>query len=195
MKENQKSLNGEPVEARYAFYNKAKDTINNGWQWFHRDLQVDQLNCIYQDLQSRFGNQRFDGKGVVFLRGTFVLFQYTQAGKDDNGRDHWVLLLAWLPGMQSLSDAWSVLDGVVFQHVARDKESLPETLSEFDYLPDIVKLTNEGANRKDVPKDKSRRYIEEIEKRGAVDVVFYMEQSSQGVATIETRAKERVWAS
>lgn len=186
MSENQKFSSGECIGPLYAFYDKLAES-NDGWQWFHRELKRDQILAIYHELLRKIGSEPKDEKGFMFIEDWFVAFQFFSSGSDDRQRDHWVLLLAVLPGTWKSLDAWKVVDGPVFQHVAVNHESLPEALSEFDYLPDVVKITYEGGKIEMLPLDKGRGYIEEIEKRGAVDVVLYFERSN--LVTIVTQAK------
>ena len=188
MQVNQKCTTGEPSEPRYAFYDKSKDAKNNGWVWFHRDLLLDDIINFYQDhFKAYFGNGVPDGKGFVCFGDSLVLYQYSPAGKDDKARDHWVLLLAWLPEIKQTSDELNVLENEVFQHVASGKDSVPELLSVFDYQSEIVKLTYAGAEAV-VPSDKGRQYIQEIKKRGAVNVIFYREKPN-GEAIIKTQKR------
>lgn len=185
MQVNQKCTTGEP---RYAFYDKSKDAKNNGWVWFHRELLLDDIVKFYRDhFQAHFGNNVPAGRGFIPFGDFLVLYQYSPAGKDDKGRDHWVLLMAWLPANVQIPETWKVLDSEIFQHVAKGKFTLPDQLSEFDYQPEIVKLTYAGAKIA-VPTEKGRLYIENIRERGAVDVTFYWEKSN-GEAIIETKKK------
>ena len=185
MQVNQKCTTGEP---RYAFYDKSKDAKNNGWVWFHRDLLLDDIIKFYRDhFQAYFGNGVPDGRGFVCFGDSLVLYQYSPAGKDDKARDHWVLLLAGLPEIRQTSDAWTVLENGIFQHVKSGKDTVPEQLSVFDYQSEIVKLTYGGAKAV-VTSDKARSYIQEIENRGAVNIIFYREKPN-GEAIIETQKK------
>jgi hypothetical protein len=181
----QECMSGESPYPLYAFYDKSKDAKNNGWVWFHRELVFGEIVRFYRDhLQTYFGNGVPDGKGFVSFYDSLVLYEYFPVGKDDKRRDHWVLLLAWLPENVEITEAWKVLDNEIFQHVKSDKHTLPDQLSGCDYDPDIVKLTNTGA-KVVVPSDKGRLYIEDIRKRGAVKITFYCERG--GEATIETQ--------
>jgi hypothetical protein len=179
----------------YAFYDKTKETQNNGWVWFHRKLAVkDILTNFYRDyLQERnkdiLATNPSNNRGFVRFDNWKVLFGFYPApGKDDRGRDHnWVLLTAWTPadGKQS---RWEIFDGNIFKHVAGGDFKLPNELSKFDYDVKIVKLTYEGA-KATIPADKnkdSKWYVDEIEKRGVVDVIFYRE-NPDGSADIETK--------
>lgn len=188
MQVNPKCTNGEPPEPRYAFYDKSKDAKNNGWVWFHRDLVLDNIIKFYRDdFQAHFGNGVPDGRGFICVGDSLVLYQYSPAGKDDKARDHWVLLLAWLPEIKEASDAWNILENGVFKHVASGKDPVPELLSVFDYQSEIVKLTYAGAAAV-VPSDKGRLYIQEIKNRGAVNVIFYREMPN-GEAIIKTQKR------
>ena len=188
MQVNPKCTTGEPPEPRYAFYDKSKEEKNNGWIWFHRDLVLDNIIKFYRDdFLAHFKDGVADGRGFVCFGDSLVLYQYSPAGKDDRGRDHWVLLLAWLPEIRQTSDAWTVLENGIFQHVASDKDTMPEQLSVFDYHSEIVKLTYAGAAAV-VPSDKGRLYIQEIKKRGAVNVIFYREKPN-GEAIIKTQKR------
>lgn len=188
MQVNPKCTTGEPPEARYAFYDKSKDAKNNGWVWFHRDLVLDNIIKFYRDhVSARFGDGVPDGRGFICVGDSLVLYQYSRAGKDDKARDHWVLLLAWLPVIKEPLDALNVLENEVFKHVASGKDPVPEVLSVFDYQSEIVKLTYAGAKAV-VRSDKARLYIQEIKNRGAVNVIFYREKPD-GEAIIETQKK------
>ena len=187
MQVNPKCTTGEPPEPRYAFYDKSKEEKNNGWIWFHRDLVLDNIIKFYRDdFQGHFGNGVPDGRGFVRVGDFLWLYQYSPAGKDDKARDHWVLLLARLPEKEA-SGAWNVFENGVFKHVASGKDSVPELLSEFDYDPEIVKLTYAGATVV-VPSDKGRFYIQEIKTRGAVNVIFCREKPN-GETTITTQKR------
>jgi hypothetical protein len=184
----QECTTGEPPEPRYAFYDKSKDAKNNGWVWFHRELLLDDIVRFYRDhFQGYFGNGVPDGRGFVRFDDSLVLYQYSPVGKDDKGRDHWVLLMAWLPASVETAETWKVLDNEVFQHVASGKCTLPEQLSVFDYHAEIAKLTYAGAKAV-VASDKARLYIENIRRRGAVNITFYWEKPD-GKAIIETQKK------
>ena len=188
MQINPEFTTGEPPELRYAFYDKSRDAKNNGWIWFHRELVLDDITKFYRDhFQAHFGNGVPDGRGFVGFGDSLVLYQYSPAGKDDKGRDHWVLLLAWLPEIKETSAACNVLENEVFQHVASGKNPVPELLSVFDYHSEIVKLTYAGAEAV-VPSGKGRLYIQEIKNRGAVNVIFYREKPN-GEAIIKTQKR------
>ena len=153
-----------------------------------RELLLDDIIKFYQEhFKAYFGNGVPDGRGFVCFGDSLVLYQYSPAGKDDKARDHWVLLLAWLPEITQTSDVWTVLENGIFQHVASDKDTMPEQLSVFDYQSEIVKLTYAGAKAV-VPSDKGRWYVQEIKNRGAVNIIFYREKLN-GEAIIETQKK------
>lgn len=187
MQVNPKCMTGESRKVHYAFYDKNKDSRNNGWVWFHRGLSLEAINGFYRDhLQAYFGNGIPDGKGFASAADSLVLYRYFPAGKDDRGRDHWVLLLAWLPSDTPHSDALEALEDGVFKHIERDKETIPPQLSDFDYRPDCIKLMFEGCDLEVESHDKGREYIQRIGDCGAVSVVFYREKPN-GKALIRTQ--------
>jgi hypothetical protein len=188
---NQKCMTGDSHEARYAFYDKNKDARNNGWVWFHRGLTLDGITGFYRDhFQAHLGNGVPDGAGFACSGDSLILYRYFPAGKDDRGRDHWVLLLAWLPANIHPMDALRKLDGDVFKHVESDKETMPPQLSDFDYRPDCVKLMYDGYALEVDSHDRGREYIEKVGKCGAVDIVFYREKAN-GRAVIKTQKKTK----
>lgn len=181
---DQECTTGELPE-RYAFYDKNQDARNNGWVWYHRELPLDKIVRFYRDHFLTYFRDGVGGSGFVRFEDSLVLYQVFPADKDNKGRDHWVLLLAWLPANVEIYEVWKVLNNGVFRHVESDKKTLPEQLSIFDYDHDFVKLMYDGA-KLDVPSDKGRLYIEKIRHRGAVDITFYWEKPN-GEATIETQ--------
>ena len=188
MPEGQECTTGELPEPRYAFYDKSQDARNNGWAWFHRELPIEKIVRFYRDHLLTYFRDGVDGRGFVRFNDELVLYQFFPAGKDDKRRDHWVLLLAWVDGNVPLSQLWKVFNNHTFQHVASGKYTLPEPpLSVLDYDPEFVKLTYDGA-KKEVHSEKGRLYIEDIRRRGEVDITFYWEKPN-GQATIETQKK------
>jgi len=186
-------MSGELDSAMYAFYDKTKDVKNNGWVWFHKDLKLDQIRQCYQEcLLSRLGNGVPDGLGFVVFESRLVLYKFFPAGKDDKGRDHWVLLLAWLGKGTSPLAEWKRFEGGVFRHVEVDKENLSPQLSEFDYRPECTKLMYSGGEL-EVDIEKGREYIQKLIECGKVDVVFYREKPNKR-AVIETVKKGGVVA-
>jgi hypothetical protein len=178
---------GNAGEARYAFYDKRKDK-NDGWLWFHRELSLDNIIRFYRDyFVEYFRNALPEGRGFVRFEGSLVLYQYRSDGKDEKGRDHWVLLLAWIPESHRTSDAWGVLDNEIFRHVSSGKDTLPDQLSVFDYESEIVKLAYEGSTVDGIASDDGRSYVEQIESRGAVNIVFY--RVAHDKVTIKTQKK------
>lgn len=189
MQVNLECMSGEPLAPRYAFYDKGKDGRNDGWVWFHRDLSIDGIRKFYVDhFRNYFGNGVLDGKGFVCYGESLVLYQYFPGGKDDKGRDHWVLLLAWLPAKCQTSYALSILENDVFMHVRSNRDTWPPQLCEFDYQSELIKLMYEGAKVDIDSHVKGREYIRKINDRGAVNVSFYWEKPN-GSATIETQKK------
>lgn len=189
MQMDPKCMTGESGEPRYAFYDKNKDQRNNGWVWFHRGLSLESISGFYRDhFQACFGNGVPDGKGFVCFGDSLVLYQYFPAGKDDRGREHWVLLLAWLPANVPPSDALKGLEDGVFRHVQADKETMPPQLSDFDYRPECVKLMYDGFELEVESHEKGREYVRRINDRGAVVISFYRERPS-GKAFIKTQKK------
>jgi hypothetical protein len=193
MQTQQRNTNGESSAIRFAFYDKTK-SANNGWCWFHRELCLEEIRSFYQDhLRSYFGNSVPEDWGYVSHENRLVVFQYVRSGVDDKGRDHWVLILAWLPESRNGLDAWSVRESALYkavlQHVSSGTESVPEQLFLFDYQPDMMKLAFEGGTKEDIPNGKGRDYVREIEKIGAARVVFYCEKRG-GNTTIRTERNE-----
>lgn len=171
MQVKQECSTGDLREPRYAFYDK-EHIENDGWVWFHRNLVLSDIIKFYRDeFLSRVGNDS-TGQGFVRLERDFVLYRFRRGGEDSKQRNHWVLLLAWIPVSWHSRDALRVLNEAVFQHFSNGGDGIPAQLSEFDYNPIISQLTYSGAEV-EVPADKVRFYLEEIENRGSVKVVLY----------------------
>jgi hypothetical protein len=191
MQANPKCTTGESQNPRYAFYDKNKDASNNGWVWFHRDLNIEVVSGFYRDqLQLHLGNGIPDGQGFVSAGESLVVYRYFPAGKDDRGRDHWVLLLAWLPPDTAHAAALKTLENEVFKHVETDIVNIPPQLSDFDYRKDCVKLMFDGGQLEVDSHKTGRDYIEKIIHCGAVNIFFYREKPN-GKALICTQKKAK----
>jgi hypothetical protein len=165
-------------------YDKTKEATNC-WSWYHYSLSLDLAKKLYRDdLSPKFGNSIPDGKGLLRFQNRKVLFQYFPRTSDDRNREHWVLLLAWPPEGTSFPEAWAILEDEVFKYVASGKDDIPKILSQYEYNPDYIKLTYFGGAGT-VPADKGRDIVENIERRGKVDIAFYCEKSN-GKAEIVT---------
>lgn len=188
MQTNPKCMSGDTQTPLYAFYDKTKESKNNGWLWFHRDLTpADLINFNRDHLLSHLPSGDFCWQGFVPLPKYTVSFKIYQAGKDDKGRDHWVLLSAWWPVGASHSNVLNFED-VVFKHIETSKDTFPPNLRKFDYFPEFVKLIAEGGELEVESMAEGRTCIESIRNDGKVDIVFYREKPN-GKALIKTKKK------
>ena len=186
-------VKSEPLpEPRYAFYDKNRDSINNGWVWFHRELSLDDLQKFYNRFKRNFGNDIPTGRGFTVFGGLTVFYQYFDGGQDDKVRDHWVLLTAWLPG-DAGSRHTEILDNSIFNQVKDSdgaENSRPKGLSPHEYDVRLGELTYEGGVIENIKasQEKAKQLLNAIRARGAVDITFYCAKPD-GTIRIETAKK------
>ncbi|MDR1962705.1 MAG: hypothetical protein LBQ50_02885 [Planctomycetaceae bacterium] len=184
-------------EVLYAFYDKTKETQNNGWVWFHRELALRDIQKFHRDyLQDRnkdiLAKDPSNNRGFMRFNNWKVLFGFYSAVEDEKKRkDNWVLLTAWIPeDSSSMSKCQGILDGNVFKHIADRHFDLPqEELSVWDYDPNYTKLAYDGSTLDNLTHEDARKYITEIENIGKVDIIFYRE-NPDGSAVIETKKNQ-----
>lgn len=184
----QNGQSGRDVEAHYMLYDKTKEQ-SKGWVWWHHSLSPDNAYTLLREkLQPRFGNGNPEAKGFIAVAQQKILFQYFSRDKDERNRDHWVLLLAWLPDGLTFSELWSIFDNEVFKHIGSGKDDIPEELSVFDYDPNYCRLVHSGGDDSVEQGKNGRELVEKAESFGKVDVVFYCEHSD-GNARVITEPK------
>lgn len=183
------SENDEPL---YAFYDKTQEVHNGGWVWLHKDLALDDVRrcckeCIF-DKDKDIAGEPAGNQGFVRFGNRTVCYGFYPAGKDDKGRNRWVLVTAWLPIGNKTDEMDFIAGDEVFRQVAAGNYGITGKLSKFDYDAEIVRLVRDGHRVSFVKPSEAEEIRREIKKCCDVEIVFYRINANDAV--IETRKKE-----